>query len=47
MRKIPETLVETVSEPMQKYDVRFPIPGSPNETGRLIAIDCEMVQCED
>lgn len=40
-------MITTVSEPMQMYDVRHPIPGSSAEVGQIIALDCEMVQCEN
>ncbi|CAD8051391.1 unnamed protein product [Paramecium primaurelia] len=39
--------VQTITEAMQKYDVRFPVPGSQNQTGSFLAIDCEMVECEN
>lgn len=32
---------------MQKFDVKFPVPESQNQTGSILAIDCEMVQCEN
>lgn len=46
IRNISEPKSTKVTEPMQKYDVRQPVPGS-KEAGKVIALDCEMVECED
>ena len=45
--KTSSTKIDSVTEPMQKYDVRHPIPGSKGETGKIIALECEMVECEN
>ncbi|CAK91468.1 unnamed protein product (macronuclear) [Paramecium tetraurelia] len=39
--------VQSITEAMQNYDVRFAVPGSQNQTGSILAIDCEMVECEN
>lgn len=39
--------IVNITEMMSQYDVRYPIPGSDNKTGSILAIDCEMVECEN
>ncbi|CAK62273.1 unnamed protein product (macronuclear) [Paramecium tetraurelia] len=48
-KQVPQELqkLQTITEAIQNFDVRFPVPGSQNQTGSILAIDCEMVECKN